>query len=169
MIITERLSIRLIAISDWKAIQSIWVNQAKSIYASYIKPKVLDDQSVYGEIAKWAGFTVNDKHHYLAICCGSIVIGYVALHQTEDGYEIGYAFHPDYHGKGYAKESISAILNYIKRQGVTQITAQTALKNIPSINLLLSLGFKQTRTVKVSFCQDAEGNEIVFDDGIFVL
>ena len=167
MIVTERLSIRTIQADDWKVIQVIWADQAKSIYAPYIKPKVLDDQSVCQEIARWAGFADCDKNHYFAVCCDKAVIGYVAIHRREIGFEIGYGFHSDHQGKGYAKESISALLHFLKDQGVSRIMAQTALKNTPSVKLLLSLGFIQTGTKTVSFFQDTEGNDIVFEDGIF--
>ena len=169
MIVTERLTIRSVRVNDWKEIQAIWTDQAKSIYAPYIKPKALDNQSVFLEISRWAGFSDDDEHHYHVICCDKNIIGYVACHRREVGFEIGYCFHSCYHGKGYARESISALLNSMKAQGISRVVAQTALKNTPSIKLLLSLGFNQIGTEKVSFCQDAEGKKIYFDDGIFEL
>ena len=169
MIVTERLLIRSVQIDDWKSIQMLWVDQAKSIYAPYIKPKALDNQSVFQEIVRWVDFTDNDEHHYFVVCCDKTVMGYVALHRRKYGFEIGYGFHSGYQGKGYAKESVSAILDFMKAQGIARIVAQTALKNMPSIKLLLSLGFKQIGTKKISFYKDAEGKNIVFDDGIFEL
>ena len=49
------------------------------------------------------------------------------------------------------------------------ITAGTAINNKPSVSLLKALGFKQVGTEKVSFYKDSEGNDIVFDGGIFEL
>ena len=60
MIKTKRLSIRQVHADDWKAIQAIWADAAKSIYAQYDKPNDLDDQSVSRRIAKWASFADND-------------------------------------------------------------------------------------------------------------
>ena len=40
---------------------------------------------------------------------------------------------------------------------------------MPSVSLLHALGFRQTGTEAVSFYQDADGNDIVFDGGIFEL
>lgn len=102
------------------------------------------------------------------MCLQDSVIGYIALNQRQESYEIGYCFHSDYHGNGYAKESISALLEMIA-QGVSRIVAGTALKNIPSVKLLLSLGFKQVGTEEQSFYQDAEGKAIVFEGGIYEL
>ena len=169
MITTERLTIRTVTAEDWKAIQAIWLDQAKSPYACYIAPKPLDDQAVFKEIEKWAGFTGNDPHRYFVICCDETVIGYVALHQRKGSVEIGYGFHSGHQGKGYARESISALLDLLKEHGISRIIAQTALKNTPSVKLLRSLGFEQIKTKKVSFYQNTDGENIVFDDGVFAL
>ena len=88
---------------------------------------------------------------FYSICLENTVIGYIVLHKEKDGYDIGYCFHPDYHRKGYAKESISGLLNYLRSKGFCRITAVKALENILSVKLLLSLGFKQIGTEKVSF------------------
>ncbi|MBR0161234.1 MAG: GNAT family N-acetyltransferase [Oscillospiraceae bacterium] len=169
MIKTKRLSIRRVRADDWEAIQSIWKDAAKSIYAQYDKPNDLDDQSVSRRISKWASFTDGDEHIFLAVCLQDVVIGYVALNKRESGYEIGYCFHSNYHGKGYARESISSILDIMKDKGAVNIIAGTALNNIPSVRLLTSLGFRQTGTEKVSFYKDDKGNDITFEGGNYEL
>ena len=169
MIKTDRLSIRRGRADDWIAIQAIWADAAKSIYAQYDKPSDLDDQSVSRRIAKWASSAGSDEHMFFAVCLQEMVIGYVALNTRETGYEIGYCFHSDYHGKGYARESISAILDMMKDRGTISITAGTALNNMPSVRLLSSLGFRQIGTEKVSFYKDDDGNDIIFEGGIYEL
>ena len=169
MIKTDRLSIRRVQADDWKEIQAIWADAADSAYAQYDKPNDLDDQSVFRRIAKWASFADNDEHIFLAVCLQDTVIGYVAFNKREKGYEIGYCFHSNYHGKGYARESISTIFDVMKDKGAVNITAGTALNNTPSVRLLASLGFKQTGTEEVSFYKDAEGNDITFEGGTYVL
>lgn len=72
-------------------------------------------------------------------------------------------------GKGYAKESHLALFDYLRGLGITSFTASTAVNNKPSVSLLKALGFKQVGTEKVSFYKDSEGNDIVFDGGIFEL
>ena len=101
------------------------------------------------------------------MCLGNEVIGYVSLNIEGDGYEIGYGFLDKVHGKGYARESITAILDYMKKLGVKRIVARTALKNVPSVRLLESLEFKLTGTEQISFYQDSEGKDIYFEGGIF--
>ena len=166
---TDRLSIRRVCADDWTAIREIWADAAKSIYAQYDRPNDLDDMSVSLRIAKWASFEDSDEHMFFAVCLQDAVIGYVALNIREIGYEIGYCFHSKYHGKGYAREGISAILDEMKDRGATIITAGTALNNTPSVRLLTSLGFRQTGTEKVSFRKDDEGNAITFEGGNYEL
>ena len=106
---------------------------------------------------------------FFAICLGDTVIGYSAFNIRENGYEIGYCFHSAYHGKGYAKESHLALFDYLRTLGITKFTAGTAINNTPSVFLLKSLGFELTETENVSFYKDAQGNDIVFQGGIFKL
>ena len=169
MIKTERLSIRRVCADDWKAIQSIWKDAAGSPYAQFDRPNRLDDCSVSLRIKKWASFADSDEHIFWAICLYDSVIGYTAFHKRGDSYEIGYCFHSDYHGNGYARESISSLIDRMRAKGISRIVAGTALKNTPSVNLLLALGFEQCGTEEVSFYRDKEGNAIVFEGGIFEL
>ena len=68
---------------------------------------------------------------------------------------------------GYAKESLTAILEYMQEKGVKKILAGTAIKNYPSVRLLNRLGFKLTSMERISFHKDYEGNDIYFDGGNF--
>ena len=67
MIKTDRLSIRRVRADDWIAIQDIWADEAKSIYAQYDKPNDLDGQSVCLRISKWASFADSDEHIFVAV------------------------------------------------------------------------------------------------------
>ena len=96
MIKTDRLSIRRVCADDWIAIQDIWTDAAKSIYAQYDKPNDLDDQSVSCRIAKWASFADSDEHIFLAVCLQDAVIGYADFNKRENGYEIGWRAFPQF-------------------------------------------------------------------------
>ena len=164
---TERLTIRHIVSDDWKSIRDIWVDFNSSEYAQYDTPHITEDANVQPRIAKWAAANSGTEHMFFAICLDETVIGYIAFNIRECGYEIGYCFHSAYHGKGYAKESMLALFDYLRKMGITKFSAGTALHNTPSVKLLLSLGFKLIGKEKVSFHKDAAGNDIVFDGGIF--
>ena len=166
---TERLDIRYITENDWKSIQKIWENFNASEFAQYDIPHNTDDEDVRERIAKWAKVSRGLEHMFFAVCLNDAVIGYIAFHMRQNGYEIGYCFHSDFQGKGYARESHLALFEYLRGIGITRFTAGTAINNIPSVSLLKSLGFQQVGTEKVSFYKDAAGNDIVFDGGIFEL
>ena len=166
---TDRLTIRHIIPDDWKYIKEIWVDFNSSALSQYDKPHNTDDEDVQRRIAKWAEANSGTEHMFFAICLYDIVIGYSAFNIRENGYEIGYCFHSAYHGKGYAKESHMALFDYLRTLGITKFTAGTAINNTPSVSLLKSLGFELTETENVSFYKDAQGNDIIFQGGIFKL
>ncbi len=166
---TDRLTIRHIVPDDWKYIKEIWVDFNSSALSQYDKPHNTDDEDVRRRIERWAGRNSGTEHMFFAICLSDIVIGYSAFNIREDGYEIGYCFHSAYHGNGYAKESHLALFDYLRTLGITKFTAGTAINNTPSVSLLKSLGFELTETENVSFYKDAQGNDVVFQGGIFKL
>lgn len=166
---TNRLTIRHIVADDWKSIKEIWMDFHAAALSQYDKPHNTDDEDVRTRIAKWAAANSGTAHMFFAVCLSNAVIGYIAFNIREDGYEIGYCFHSAYHGKGYAKESMIALFDYLGTLGITKFTAGTAVNNVPSVSLLKSLGFELVRTENVSFYKDAYGNDIVFEGGIFEL
>lgn len=166
---TDRLTIRHIVETDWKSIKEIWVDFNASAFSQYDTPHNTDDEDVCKRIAKWATANSGTEHMFFAICLGEIVIGYSSFNIRTDGHEIGYCFHSLYHGKGYAKESHIALIDYLGTLGITKLTAGTALDNTPSVSLLKSLGFELVGTEMVSFYKDEQGNHIVFEGGIFEL
>ena len=62
-----------------------------------------------------------------------------------------------------------ALFEYLKGMNISKFVTRTALNNLPSVKLLKSLGFELIDTEKVSFYKDDEGNDIIFDGGIFEL
>ena len=170
MITTDRLLIRHIQAADWPAVREIWALLAPRPMAQYDKPHNTAPAHVQARVTRWADFTASGTEHmFFAVCLGDAVIGYFAFNQRENSHEVGYSFHPAYHGKGYAKEALAALLSHLREMGFTRFSAGTALNNIPSMKLLTGLGFRLTGTEQVSFYKDAQGQDIVFDGGIFEL
>jgi len=165
----DHLYVRIVEPKDWKAIQAIWIDQAKSRYAQYIKPRPLDNLSVFKEVQHWVEMEDSLEQIHLVVCSPKTVIGHLSFFRRENGSEIGYFFHSAHRGKEYVKESIKYILGIMKENGESHVITHTALKNTPSVKMLLSLGYKQTGTKQVSFYKDNEGKDIYFDEGIFEL
>ena len=166
---TERLIIRHIEPNDWKSIKEIWKDFNNSPFSQYDMPHNTDDDDVRGRIAKWAAASNGTEHIFFAVCLDETVIGFFSFNICKDSHELGYCFHSKYQGKGYAKESLAALIEYLTTIGIKKLTAGTAIKNIPSVSLLKSLGFELIGTEKISFYKDEHGNDIFFEGGIFGL
>ena len=164
---TRRLRIRFVRESDWKALMEILADFNRSGYARYDVPHRETAGEAQEKARRWAALSPEREHMFFAVCLADAVIGYVIFHKTPEGYEIGYCFHSAYHGKGYARESLEALLWAISQGRETEFAAGTALANLPSVHLLTALGFVQTGTEQVSFYQDEQGAPLYFDGGIF--
>lgn len=167
MIKTERLSIRFVKEDDWKALKDIWVDFSQSPYAQYDAPHTIDDIEVKAKAKQWAEVSPKGEHLFYAVCYQDKMIGTIDFHKIDAGYECGYCFHSDYHGKGYARESLVAVLSTLLGDGSDTCIARTALKNLPSVKLLRTIGFEKIGEESVSFYTDAQGNTISFEGGIF--
>lgn len=160
---TNRLLIRRFALQDWQALKAIITDFSHSEYAIYDVPFSTED----GEIKKLAKLYA-ETELFFAVLRENEMIGYICFHELDGNYDIGYLFHSDHHGKGYAYEACSAVMEHIaKTRDVKAFTAGTALKNIPSCKLLEKLGFAIKGTETLSFCKDENGNDITFEGGIF--
>lgn len=167
MIRTERLTLRRFAKSDMKALQRIFTDQASSPYAKYDTPKATDDESVAARAARWASFSESEEHMFFSVCLEGEMIGYIAMNKREDGYETGFNFMRAHQGKGYARESMTALLDGLQKAGASRVTAGTAQNNTPSVRLLLACGFVKTGEEDVSFYKDENGAPVVFKGLLF--
>jgi RimJ/RimL family protein N-acetyltransferase len=78
---------------------------------------------------------LNDSHIPIGLC-GLLKRDYL------DDPDLGYAFLPQYWGKGYANEAARAVLQYAKEElSFTRILATTDTDNQPSMQLLQKQGF----------------------------
>lgn len=166
---TERLTVRRIREEDHGDLRALWSTLAETEYARFDRPNDTSEEAVRVRIAKWASAAESTEHMFFAVCLAGKVIGYFAFHKREDGYETGYAFHPAYHGHGYAVESFAPLLTYLRGLGIKKVFAGTAAENLPSVRFLEKTGFVRTGTETVSFYTDANGEPIRFEGAIYTL
>ena len=70
--------------------------------------------------------------------------------------EIGWHFHPDYWGHGYATEAAAAVLSYAFASGLEKVVAVTAPANKASQSVCLRIGMRhggQTRRYYNALCE----------------
>lgn len=167
---TERLIIRNFVLEDWKLLREIILKKEASEYAAYDYSFPTSEDDVK-KITQW--FVGGDA--FLAVCLKpDCLIGYIALNKAEDAekaeYDLGYCFHPEYLGKGYATEACADTIRYaFECLGALRITSGTAEANIPSCKLLNRLGFHVVGESVASFRQDEKGNPIEFKGLAFEL
>ena len=65
-----------------------------------------------------------------------------------DDVDIGYAFLPQYGGRGYAIEAAKGVMAHAKALGLKRIVATVRPDNIASIGLLEKLGLRFERTIE---------------------
>ncbi len=81
--------------------------------------------------------------------------------------ELGYRIHPAFHRRGYAREAVSALIDYlIEAHAIHRLVGVAAAENAASIATLRSLGFRQEGYFVRSYMV-SEGEWI--DDSYFAL
>ncbi|MBQ9746483.1 MAG: GNAT family N-acetyltransferase [Clostridia bacterium] len=160
---TERLTIKNFTPQDWRALKEITSDFGRSEYAVYDMPFPKDDETIKDMAKIYA-----ETGLFFSVRLGEAMIGYVCFHELDGDYDIGYIFHSAYHGKGYAAEACTALMEHIaKTKNAKVFTAGTALANTPSRKLLEKLGFVLVGTETLSFYKDESGNDIFFEGGIY--
>ena len=160
---TERLLIRNFRVGDWEALHEIISQYESSEFAAYDQPWPTAPEEIK-KITEWFA----DGDSYLAVCLkvAGRLIGFVALNQQQDDdrtFSLGYIFHFDYHGQGYATEACRAVLAYaFDRLQAHRVVTGTAAANRASCRLLERLGFKKTSESTPSFRTTPDGQPIQF-------
>lgn len=161
---TKRLLIRELVTDDWESMQKIAGNFRESKYAIYDMPLPFKDAEIIALTKQFA-----ETQMFYAVLLHDVMIGYICFHEDNGKYDLGYCFHSDYQGNGYAFESCDAMMNYMSdERNIKIFTARTALENRPSCKLLERLGFTLQKTERLSFQKDINGNDITFEGGIFI-
>lgn len=91
----------------------------------------------FGLPGEWYQFALASKPH-------DVILGDLALHVIDYVHaEIGFTLAPAAQGKGYARESVTALLDFVFGDfGREHISALTDARNVPSIRLLEAVGFR---------------------------
>jgi ribosomal-protein-alanine N-acetyltransferase len=161
---TERLILRNFRQDDWTVLHQIINVYMSSKLAQYDHQWPTSEDEIQ-KFAEW--FAAGDS--YVAVCLkpDDQLIGFVAFnpekHEGERVFNLGYVFHFDYHGKGYATEACKAALSYaFDELHAVSVISGTAAANGASCRLLGRLGFKMTSQNLMSFKKGNDGKPIEF-------
>lgn len=145
-LLTNRLILRSMEASDWRALQRISADFAASPYRYFDHAFSLSDEAMQRLAANFSKSGL-----FFSVLLQGEMIGYVCFHDDGGVYDLGFSFLSSYHGKGYAYEACAALLDYFKLQGIKRFTAGTALDNAPSVRLLEKLGFVPVSEEELEF------------------
>ena len=147
MLTTQRTFIRPVKSSDNEAVFRYRSDAITNKYQGFI-PKTLQEVDTF--ISKNPAKTnQNNTWFQLVIIEKSTntLIGDIGIHFIgNDGFqcELGCTFDKDYHGQGFATETLKAVVSYLfKDLNKHRITASIDPENINSIRLFERLGFRK--------------------------
>ncbi|RDY85366.1 GNAT family N-acetyltransferase [Bacillus amyloliquefaciens] len=138
---TDRLVIRTFEPEDWKDVYEYTSNLnvmkyiPEGVFTEEDAKKFVIDNS--GEDAEMFPVVLKD---------GKTVIGHIAFFKYfgDHTYEIGWVFHPDYQGKGYASEAASALLEFgFKTIKLHRIIATCQPENMASHRVMEKIGMRR--------------------------
>lgn len=158
MIQTERLIIRRFKSDDWKDLYAYLSDPDVVCYEPY---DVFSEEACKDEAARRA-----KDDSFWAVCLkeNGRLIGNIYLDKQEfDTWELGFVFHGDYQGHGYAAESAHVLIDEaIENRHLRRLIAMCNPENTKSWRLLERLGMRREGHLiqNVFFKTDSSGNPV---------
>jgi len=141
---TDRCALTRLALADCVEIAKIYTCEEARKYlggaVSYMKALVGLCHSV---------FENNSYHFAVRLHGASEILGMVTIapHHNPQDMEISYIFTQKHWGNGYARECVSALLDFCKNElKLTRVVSETQTANTKSCRLLECLGYKPEAT-----------------------
>lgn len=139
MIRTQRLSLRRAEPGDLMALHAIFTDPRAMRYWSRPAHENLDQSRAY--LCRMIDAPEGTADDYVIDLKGQI-IGKAGAWRLP---EVGFILHPDYWGKGYAREALAAVLGHLfTTHPLDHLVAEADPRNIASLGLLTRLGFAET-------------------------
>lgn len=146
---TERLLLRQLVPADATALFVYRSDEETNKYLS-LQPKTVDDVKAfirsaavqYNKPGTWFQFGMVLESTHILI--GDIGVHFLANDTDNKQVEVGFTLHPDYRGKGYASEALTAVIDDLfTRLKKHRIVASVDPANTASRKLLENLGFRK--------------------------
>jgi RimJ/RimL family protein N-acetyltransferase len=141
---TPRLSLGEIRECDFDALMAIFKSDV--VKATYMVPDLETREAEIKLFERLRDLSLRKDRYVFGIFLDSKLIG--LLNDTEicgKTIEVGYALHPDYHGKGFATEALGAVIPYLFAEGFDQILAGAFETNTASTRVMEKCGMKRTK------------------------
>ena len=155
---TERLRVREFDLDDSEFIIQLFNSPGWLKYIGDRKVKTIQQAQYYLENGPIKSYRENGYGLYLVEKkVDGTPMGMCGLlnRKNLEHPDIGFAFLPEYHGKGYAREVASAMLSHVREKlRIPTIAAITLPENLKSITLLEKIGLRYHK--RFSFPNSAE-------------
>lgn len=145
---TERLIIKPLALEDVDGLVELLINP--EIVKTFMVPNFDSPEQAKTLAKKLIAFSkIEDTSHLeYGIYFEGRLIGFVNdCGMKDDEIEIGYVIHPDYQGRGYATQTVRAILSELREMGFHRVTAGYFAGNAASRRVMEKCGMWQTDVV----------------------
>ncbi len=146
---TERLALRPLTGGDLDALVAY---RSLPEVCRYVPFEPMDADTVRERLAAdWARRRLDGEGQSLVlgaeVVASATLVGDLLLHWTSVTHrsgEVGYVFHPDHAGRGYATEAVHGVLHLaFDDLGLHRVTARVDLRNTPSARLARRLGMRE--------------------------
>lgn len=139
---TDRLILRKFTEKDLAALLDIYRDKEVNIYLPWFPLESMADAKAFFEERYEAVYTQPCGYRY-AICLkqDDIPIGYINV-STDDSHDLGYGLRKEFWHQGIVSEAVKAVVEQVKKDGMTYITATHDVNNPRSGNVMKALGMK---------------------------
>lgn len=167
---TPRLVVRRFLPSDGPGLYSYLSRPEAVRFEPYPVQSAADCERIVSERAA--------SPEFLAVCLrdGGELVGNLYLHRCDPHdwrtYELGYVFHPDHWGNGYASEAASALVTRCFAEcGAHRVEARCDPLNTASWRLLERIGFRREGHLlrNASFAKDESGEPVWKDTCLYAV
>lgn len=152
---TERLSIEEILTTDGENYARLYLDESLNKYWGYdYKEDLKGEPNAEYFLSFMQGLKEKEEEYSLAVKKDGVMIGEVVMHGFDffGNLEIGFRIEKKNQKKGYAFESVSALIEYITQNiKPKKIKAKCYLENEPSKKLIEKLGFSMAKKDKTYY------------------
>lgn len=146
LIETKSLILRKAADTDLEIYQTLWRHWESARYMLWQVTENLEDAKE--RLRKSIEFQRQHKYaFFVQEKCSGKVIGFAGMKEIEPGvYEdTGIGLGPDFTGKGYGTEILTAFIEEARAMGARRFVASCRKQNLPSHKLMMKCGFSFSR------------------------
>lgn len=145
LIETERLILRDFVAEDWESVHAYASNPTVARYTIWGPNKEEDTRAFIESVLSMQSQTPRTGYELgVVLKERGQLLGGCGLHLEGTNAEIGYCFHPDYWGKGYATEATKGLLGFgFEQQGINRIYATCRPANRQSAAVMIRIGMQK--------------------------